>query len=251
MIHGHVIHIDTPWALTTISQAQFWKGFKWDSVGNGQVNGVLSVDISEWGSEWDGKVVGKGILYNKVARDCTREQIKKEVWAQLKKSINLTGQPPVLVDSNVLDIFIDPDIKNDVNRKTPTRYKDAEPLYIDVIDSWHLRPDAYTRIPNFFLAADYIRTNTQLATMEGANEAARRAVNSIISASGARVPLCKIWPLDEPLIFSIWRWFDNKRYERGEPWKSDFPWFVDAAQWLLVSAYQIWHNATGQRRKKM
>lgn len=249
MIHGHVIHIDTPWALTSISQAQFWPKFKWPETGDGKVKGILSVDLSEWGSEWNGKIVGKGILYNKVARDCTRKQIINEIWAQLKMSVNLPGQPPVLEDSNLLHVFIDPDIKNDVNRNKPERYKDAEPLYIDVIDSWHLRPDAYTRIPNFFLAADYIRTNTQLATMEGANEAARRAVNSIISASGANVPLCKIWPLDEPLIFSIWRWFDQKRYDRGEPWKSDFPWFVDVGQWILVSAYQLWHNLTGQRRK--
>ena len=33
-----------------------------------------------------------------------------------------------------------------------------------------------------FLAADYVRTNTDLTTMEGANEAARRAVNCIIDA---------------------------------------------------------------------
>ena len=249
MIHGHMIHIDTPWALTTISQAQFWKNFHLSAMGNGTVNGILSVDISEWGSELDGKVIGKGILYHKVARDCTREQIKKEVWAQLKKSVNLPGQPPILEDEDVEHIFIDPDIKNDVNRNKPTRYENAEPLYIDVIDSWHLRPDAYTRIPNFFLAADYIRTNTQLATMEGANEAGRRAVNSIISASEAKVPLCKIWQLDEPLILSIWRWYDNRRYERGEPWKHDFPWFIDVAQHLLVTAYQLWHNATGRKRK--
>lgn len=249
MIHGHMIHIDTPWALTSISQAQFWRDYKWSAVGDGKVKGIISIDISEWGSEWNGKVVGKGILYNKVARECTREQIKKEVWAQLKKSVNLPDQPPVLEDSNVAHIFIDPDIKNNVRPNTPSRYTDAEPLYIDVVDSWHLRPDAYTRIPNFFLAADYVRTNTQLATMEGANEAARRAVNSIISASGSDAPLCKIWKLHEPFIFSIWRWYDQRRYDRGEPWKGEFPWFVDILQHLLVSAYQLWHNITGRKRK--
>jgi len=249
MIHGHMIHIDTPWALTSISQSQFWQSFKWPAVGNGTVNGILSVDLSEWGSEWNGKVVGKGVIYHKVARDCTREEIKKEVWEQLKMSVNLAGQRPILEDEDVEHIFMDPDIEDDVDRSNPTLYQDAEPLYIDMVDSWHLRPDTYTRIPNFFLAADYVRTNTQLATMEGANEAARRAVNSIISASGADVPLCKIWPLDEPFIFSIWRWFDNKRYESGQPWKSDFPWFVAVAQHLLVTAYQLWHNSTGRKRK--
>jgi uncharacterized protein with NAD-binding domain and iron-sulfur cluster len=243
MIHGHMIHIDTPWSLTSISQAQFWQGFRWPSVGTGTVNGILSVDISEWGLD--------GIVYKKPARMCTREQIKTEVWEQLKQSVNLPGQPPVLLDENVVQIFIDPDIKDDPIRSKPTLYKDAEPLYIDIIDSWHLRPDSYTRIPNFFLAADYIRTNTQLATMEAANEAARRAVNSIISTSGADVPLCKIWPLDEPFFLSIWRWYDNRRYERGEPYKTDFPWFVDIAQWILVTAYQFWHNITGRKRENL
>ena len=55
--------------------------------------------------------------------------------------------------------------------------------------------------------------------------------------------------LDEPIIFMIWRWFDKIRYDRGEPWKSDFPWHVDLAQRLLVTAYQLWHNITGQKRQ--
>ena len=35
------------------------------------------------------------------------------------------------------------------------------------------------------LAADYVRTHTDLATMEAANEAARRAVNGILCAAGS------------------------------------------------------------------
>jgi uncharacterized protein with NAD-binding domain and iron-sulfur cluster len=242
MIHGHMIHIDTPWSLTSISQSQFWTGFDWIHTGDGNVNGILSVDISEWDQKYEGKT----------AKECTREEIIKRVWKQLKESVNINGQT-VLDDDDLQYIFIDPDIRNEVEdkleRSQPTRYKDAEPLYIDIVDSWHLRPDAYTRIPNFFLAADYVRTNTQLATMEGANEAARRAVNSIISVSGAKVPLCKIWPLDEPFMFKFWRWYDAKRYDRGEPWNSDFPWFIDVAQYVLVTAYQLWHNITGRKRQ--
>ena len=39
---------------------------------------------------------------------------------------------------------------------------------------------------NLFLASDYVRTYTDLATMEAANEAARRAVNGILDAAGVR-----------------------------------------------------------------
>jgi hypothetical protein len=164
-------------------------------------------------------------------------------------SVNKPGEKPILEDSNVEHIFIDPDIKKDVNRSTPTLYTDAEPLYIDIVDSWHLRPDSYTRIPNFFLAADYVRTNTQLATMEGANEAARRAVNSILSVSKSSAPLCKIWPLDEPFIFLFWRWFDKKRYDRGEPWQEDFPIHVDVLQHILVTLDSWWHKLTRTKHK--
>ena len=186
----------------------------------------------------------------KCARQCTREQIRAEVWAQLKRSVNLPGQPELLTDDNLAGFFLDLDIQdNPVDRSQPSLYEDAEPLYIDQENSWHLRPDAHTRIPNFFLASDYVRTNTLLATMEGANEAARRAVNSILSVSKSAAPLCKIWFLHEPYMFSIWRWYDNRRYGRGEPWNGDFPWFVTIAQRLLAHAAHIWYIVTGRKRK--
>ena len=75
-----------------------------------------------------------------------------------------------------------------------------------------------TRIPNFFLASDYVRTHTDLATMEAANEAARRAVNGIIRASGADVEPCEVWNLHEPEVFVPFRAYDRLRYRKGLPW---------------------------------
>ena len=49
-----------------------------------------------------------------------------------------------------------------------------------------------------FLASDYVRTFTDLATMEGANEAARRAVNAVLDASGTDSERCEVWRLSEP-----------------------------------------------------
>jgi hypothetical protein len=46
-----------------------------------------------------------------------------------------------------------------------------------------------------FLAADYLRTDTDLACMEGANEAGRRAANAVLEASGSLHPPCQIWTL--------------------------------------------------------
>ena len=46
--HGHVIHIDTEWALTSISQLQFWRDMPPEFLGDSDVHSVLSVDVSDW-----------------------------------------------------------------------------------------------------------------------------------------------------------------------------------------------------------
>ena len=98
---------------------------------------------------------------------------------------------------NVVLAFLDPAIEF----PNPTQAANLEPLLVNTSGSWADRPDAVTRIPNLFLASDYVRTYTDLATMEGANEAARRAVNGILDASGSSAPRCEIWPLREPAVF--------------------------------------------------
>ena len=45
---GHAIYIDSPWALTSISQAQFWRAVDFARLGDGRVGGILSVDVSDW-----------------------------------------------------------------------------------------------------------------------------------------------------------------------------------------------------------
>jgi uncharacterized protein with NAD-binding domain and iron-sulfur cluster len=39
---GHVIYVDSPWALTSVSQAQFWHDFDLTAYGDGRVRGILS-----------------------------------------------------------------------------------------------------------------------------------------------------------------------------------------------------------------
>ena len=68
---GHAIYVDTPWALTSVSQQQFWKDFDLSQYGDGTVKGVLSVDISDW------DVIG---LNGKEAQQCSREEIALETW---------------------------------------------------------------------------------------------------------------------------------------------------------------------------
>jgi hypothetical protein len=47
LVNGHAIYIDLPWALTSISQRQFWTDVDLSQFGNGKIR-ILSVDVSEW-----------------------------------------------------------------------------------------------------------------------------------------------------------------------------------------------------------
>jgi len=203
LIHGHIIFIDSAWSLTAISQRQFWPDFDLSKLGDGSVKGILSVDISDW--ETNGCYTARG----KPAMDCSKDEVAAEVWAQLKASLN--GSREVLSDKNLVGWFLDPDIVEpnpegvDIN---------LEPLLVNVAGSWSNRPEAaLPEVSNLFLASDYVRTYTDLATMEGANEAARRAVNAILDATNSSAKRCQVWKLHElggP--FALARAADNLLY---------------------------------------
>ena len=206
MVHGHVIHVDTEWALTSISQAQFWRPEMIDRYANLEFNGVISTDVSDWDTPG---------LSGRLADECTPEEVAAEVWKQLKRSVN-TEDAEVLDDDNLCGWFLDPAITPDPAR--PGRLANLEPLLVNYVDTWRLRPEAVTTIPNLFLAADYVRTYTDLATMEAANEAARRAVNGILDAEGYSGAYCGVWPLEEPAVLEPWRAYDAARFRLGLPW---------------------------------
>lgn len=196
LVPGHAIYIDSEWALTSISQAQFWAGIDLERYGDGRVQGILSVDVSEW--ERPSARTGK------VASASTAEEIRAEVWAQLKDHLD----DGTLRDENVVAAFLDPAIRF----PNPTGATNLEPLLVNTAGSWHDRPDATTRISNLYLASDFVRTHTDLATMEGANEAARRAVNAILQRTGSRAPRCGVWPLHEPAVFGPAKAADKLRW---------------------------------------
>jgi|KBSSwiStaDraftv2_1062776.scaffolds.fasta_scaffold36426_2 geranylgeranyl pyrophosphate synthase/uncharacterized protein with NAD-binding domain and iron-sulfur cluster len=203
--HGHVIHIDSEWALTSISQLQFWRSVAPEQFGASDVRGILSVDLSDWTAPGsDGRP----------AMQCSREEVVRETWKQLKRSINIDQE--LLRDEDLHSWFLDPDITRDA--RDPGYLRNSEPLLVNLVDTWALRPDATTAIPNLFLASDYVRTHTDLATMEGANEAARRAVNGLLDAAQFDGPRCDVWPLHELEVLAPWRLHDAARYEAGLPW---------------------------------
>lgn len=204
LVNGHVIYLDSPWALTSISQRQFWNKVELSQYGDGTVNGILSVDISDWEAP--------GVVFGKPARECSAEQIKQEVWTQLKQHMNDSGTAPI-DDANLVAWFLDPDIEF----PNPSAATNAEPLLINTAGSLQYRPESQVELVNFFVASDYVRTYTDIACMEAANEAARRAVNCLLLASGSSAPPAELWPLEEPAFLKPAQEVDRIRFTLSLP----------------------------------
>ncbi|MNK73747.1 hypothetical protein D3C87_932460 [compost metagenome] len=240
IVDGHIILADSPWSLTAISQAQFWN-VNLSDYGDGYVKGIISVDVSNWEK--------KGVLVDKPANSCTRWEVILEVWHQLKISFNTPEV--ILADENMFMAFIDDSIifneelfnsekrKSNTTMNRPAPYgknsvnENEEPLLVNEINTWSIRNDSRTSISNLFLASDYVRSFTDLATMEGANEAARRATNNIIDVSGSKAEYCKVWDIHEPkwLLFS--QYLDKRRYKKGLSWKSHEIWWVKLLNYII------------------
>jgi uncharacterized protein with NAD-binding domain and iron-sulfur cluster len=206
IVHGHTVYIDSPWALTSISQAQFWTGIDLTERADGSVKGVLSIDVSDWET--------RGYC-GLAANECTHDEVVAEVWDQLKRHLDADGAK--VLEDHYVAAFIDPDIR----WPGPHREVNAEPLLINTVGSWQHRPEAVTAIENLFLASDYVRTHTDLACMEAANEAARRSVNGILAAAGSDAEPCEVWPLHDPEIFAPFRALDRVRWELGHRHEHD------------------------------
>lgn len=199
LAHGHQVYPDSPWALTSISQQQFWETDLRERT-DGAVSGVLSVIVSDWTTP--------GIVYEKPAMDCTPAEISEEVWAQLTAHLHRDR----LDWENVHDWALDPALT-----QTDEGMENHAPLFVNAVGTLRHRPEAGTELDNLVLAADYVRTNTDLASMEGANEAARRATNVIVERAGVRTDPCELWDLTEPAVFEPLKAQDAIRYRLGLP----------------------------------
>ena len=203
---GHIFHIDAPWKLASIHQSKLWQAPFAGTWGDGEAQESLSVVISDWDTP--------GILYGKTARECTREQVAREVWAQMQAHLNKDGER-VLDDGMLHSWYLDEAIT-----EAADGLRNDEPFLMNSTGSWDLRPEASTAVGNLFLAADYVRTysNVDFATMETANEAGRRAVTALLKAAGAAqaapVPTFDRHELPE---FARAKAADRERWLKGLP----------------------------------
>ncbi|MEU7154385.1 FAD-dependent oxidoreductase [Streptomyces sp. NPDC045470] len=213
VVQGHVAYIDSPWSLVSVSQSQFWRSDFPRTWGDGQARDSFSVVVSDWDAP--------GALYGKPAKRCTRQEIAAEVWAQMKAALEDTGRT-YLPDDVLHSWFLDPAVSGTGG---PEPAND-EPYLLNDAGSWEHRPDAATAIPNLFLAADYVRTysNVDFTSMETANEAGRRAANALLDAAGSDAGRVRLFAGYRPPEFEAAKLLDATRYRLGLPHILDTPW---------------------------
>jgi uncharacterized protein with NAD-binding domain and iron-sulfur cluster len=260
---GHIACLDSPWQLTAIEQVQFWPDIDVEDRNPGRVKAILSVDISAWDTKGDNGIEAFNCKTNGEIAEEVWHQLEQTLNRPgqapvLRKEwlLDYNGQQDVIgpgsyhLDDNIVDRFdrkkqavydkaqtvrfdaarlIERQKRQGRVSETPYAYGqrmriNAEPLLINRAGGLALRPAAKTKVTNMFLAGDYVATMTNLATMEGANEAARVAVNEIVLASGVQEPLCDLFPLKEPM--ELFRSIDEilfKKKQRFEDTYADIP----------------------------
>lgn len=249
LVRGHTFYPDAPWALTSISQPQFWRGrglFR-RLYGDGTVGGLISVDISEWDTP--------GTYVTKPANQCTPDEIASEVWQQLKGAQDVAGGPQVLTD----DLLVRSHLDDDLNYAGGLPPVNSSRLLVHPPGSWAIRPDAGTKVPNLVLASDYVRTYTNIASMEGANEAGRRAANAILDRAGSTAARAQLWPLVEPARLDRAKKLDAWLYKHGRRHVFELLGLEDVAKamtWLRrfeaavgIHAFDDWFDNTFQGTK--
>ena len=223
---GHIIGMDSEWGITAIEQTQFWRDISVPA----DTKSVVSVDVAAW--DRPGHDIRKE-AYNCSDEEIAKEvwaQLKAGLNRDTRQRVlrdsmliggKLSKNSSYHIDDSIVDLL---DRKkqgayerarsvrfSQVNASPPgsvpsppplttpyvwgprLRYN-AEPLLVNRVGTHALRPEAKSSIRNLFLASDYVRTETDLACMEGANEAARRAVNAILDAAGSSLRRCELWP---------------------------------------------------------
>ena len=186
---GHILCLESEWALTAVEQRRIWPIHVpvWRS--------LVSVNVSDWFSP---SPRGRPARFEDLA------DVANETWRQLRAAIpplsHISDTPDYVLDTAIGD----PDslLKRKILREATVLgpqgnsglapsvaeenlpLTNDETLLVNTAGSWDKRPTARTVFQNLVIAGDYVRTGTDFASMESADEAAKRAVNVILERDG-------------------------------------------------------------------
>jgi uncharacterized protein with NAD-binding domain and iron-sulfur cluster len=202
---GALVCLDSPWSVFGISQSQFWPARDLArDYGDGEVREKFSAIICDWETP--------GVVYGKPARDCTDAEIAHDAFEQIKRHLQYPGAPE-LRDDLLHSTYLDPGII----RRDGKIVANLDPLLLNTVGHWDDRPAADTAIGNLFLAGDYVRVDFDITSMEGANEAARRAVGALLAEAGSSATPPTVFARQLPDEWAALRRVDDARYAAGQP----------------------------------
>lgn len=213
---GHVTFPKSAYALTAVSQSAFWH----DALPYFKGTGVKDV-LSVIASQWDKIAPNRGDLVGVIAADHTSgKTLLDEIWAQVAE-----GLGDKIAETLVVERHLDANVQMDRGL-----VGNATPLLVHPVGGYLLRPPARVEIPNFFLAADFVRTKTDLASMESANEAARRAVRAIAEDRDIAAEYRpQLWSFGEGNFFAAAKRLDRLLFNAGLPHAMDV---ANPGRWL-------------------
>jgi 15-cis-phytoene desaturase len=204
---GHVLYPNSAWALTSVSQGQFWRrSFRHslaETFGIDGLEDVISVIISAWEHP---------ASTGKAPQDCSEQELIEETLAQINSGL---GPEHRIDSSRILHARVDTKVTFGAGAARCTT-----PLWVSPSGSYLLRPHPDHGAENFFIASDWARTETDVGTMESADEAGRAAAAGI--AERAPRPPCR----DQlPLAASLRLWkpveaarrLDQLMYDKNLP----------------------------------
>ena len=207
---GHITFCDSPWALTALTQGQFWsdRDFPRD-YGDGEVVDCLSVDISNWDAP--------GILFGKPAKECTRPEIAQEVLAQIRLHPTAAAQLP---DDVVHSWFLDPGVQWDAAAGRNTNADAAAGQHGRHLGEAADRADEDPEpVPRRRLRADQHRPRDD----GGCQRVGRKAVNALLDASGSTAERAAMYTLYRSPALEAVKRSDALLYRAGLPNALDHP----------------------------
>jgi hypothetical protein len=144
--------------------------------GDGRLRGILSIDVASCFRPDDDGV--------RLVDARSRQEVLEHVWRQFLDGVDRATRRALARARFAAHLDDEVDVG-------PAGVSNAARLMVHPPGSRQRRPESVTGLGNHFLAADYVRTFTDLASMEGANEAGRRAARGGARGrgrAGVRVP---------------------------------------------------------------
>lgn len=172
---------DSPWQLIIEPQGLIWNK-TYD-----KIQDFWSIGLCD--------SIRPGELITKPFIECTHEEICKEVWHQILNSVfaeKLSLSKVKILTFHIWDSYL-------FNGKA---LQTNEPKFSTNKGTYFLRPTNKTTIKNFYFAAAYTRTETDMFEMESAAESGKRAAQELEKS-------VNVIPSDRPALFAPYRLIDS------------------------------------------